>query len=628
MAYSNIPAWVAVATDWQTKPTIHCYDSKIYKGHADFVNRGLGRKIMFPQFKNLVKSHEKRQYIPFFIYDLRKKPFVFERGQGNVLTYNWAIRLEDYEYDDSPEELAATIQKLHDLVRTEMPFLATKGLIVLSNGGTNNFNITKLKGILKLSSCTLQGLMNHCKSAKTEILNEMPAFGKLIEIKNEKELLAATYNDVVILDFIPQKMPPVAGIITLVPQTPLSHVNLLAKNRGTLNLYTENLAEIPHLQENIGKYVRISVNSEQLAVSKITVRAIREQEAKAENEKRKPKPLAIPTPKIALPLALMPLNKRFILSEKTRFWEYAKPEYVGAKAANYAFLIDFLDEKYIQPAFVFGFSAYQQTLKESGAEALIKDLYEKKGELSALEIQAKLQEIRNLIQSHESNAYLYAIKNELKRFYASNTKIRLRSSTNCEDLPNFNGAGLYLSQGFYLNEADGILALKILEIYASLWTWEAFQEREYYGIDHTKAAMAILIHAAFSEETANGVILTQPQANGEIAILVNVQSGDNPIVSPENEAICEAFFLDIKKKAVGKILSKSSIKPVFVENEVYSTLLPILQAQVLAVHQHFIERQKNLGDTHNYGVDIEFKITKEGEFYIKQARLLTEVLPE
>lgn len=645
LAYSNIPTWVAVASDWQTKPVIHLYDSKVYKGHADFVNRGLGRKIMFPEFKNLVKSHQKRQYIPFFIYDLRKKPFVYTDKTEHV--FQWAIRLEDYQYDDSPEDLAQTIKKLHDLVRTQMPFLHTKGIIILTAGGTNNFNITKLAQPLAqngMEYCSLQKLMAHCKASQMEILNEMPASGRLLRIQHEKELLQATINDIILLDFMPDKLPPVAGIITLVPQTPLSHVNLLAKNRGTLNLYT-NLAEMPQLNTYMGKWVHISVNSHQLSVGsankEIIFTEITEAEAKAENEKRKPKPLSIPTPNTDSPY-LISLTGQYAQT-------FGSTEYIGAKAANYAFLLSFLDKKYIRPAYALSFALYESViLNSTNVNSLILNLLRQKDSLSAAEIQAKLKEIRKNIKAGQiDERLLFGLTVNLYRTYP-NTKIRLRSSTNCEDLPRFNGAGLYLSEGLKTTTSeafvlpyndyvkvpeqekvgDSLLQKKILKVYASLWTWEAFQEREYYGIDHSKAAMAILIHEAFPDEAANGVILTQPQANGEISILVNVQSGDNPIVSPDNNAIPESFFIDTKQGRVGKVLSRSNIAPVFVENTKYENLLPILATQVSLIHQKCIERQKKMGDTHNYGVDIEFKITKEGELYIKQARLLNEVLPE
>ncbi len=617
LAYSNIPTWVAVASDWQTKPVIHLYDSQTYKGHADFVNRGLGRKIMFPEFKNLVKSYQKRQYLPFFIYDLRKKPLVYSDKGEHV--FHWAIRLEDYQYDDSPEDLAATIKKLHDLVRTQMPFLHTKGIIILSAGGTNNFNTTKLAQPLTQNGmyyCSLQKLMTHFKASKMEILNEMPASGRLLQIQHEKELFHASINDIILLDFMPDKLPPVAGIITLVPQTPLSHVNLLAKNRGTLNLYT-SLAEMPQLNTYLGKWVRLSFS----AKKEIIFTEITEAEARAENEKRKPKPLSIPTPNTDSPY-LISLNGQYAQT-------FGSAEYMGAKAANYAFLLSFLDKKHIRPAYALSFALYESVmLNGTNANSLILNLVRQKDSLSREVIQTKLTEIRkNIKAGHIDESILFSLNTNLNKIYP-NTKIRLRSSTNCEDLPNFNGAGLYLSEGLKTQKTDSVLNKIILKVYASLWTWEAFQEREYYGIDHSKAAMAILIHEAFPDEAANGVILTQSQANGEISILVNVQNGDNPIVSPDNNAIPESFFIDTKQGRVGKVLSRSNIAPVFVENKKYQHLLPILATQVTLVHQKFIERQKAFGDNRNYGVDIEFKITQEGEFYIKQARLLSEVLPE
>ena len=69
--------------------------------------------------------------------------------------------------------------------------------------------------------------------------------------------------------------------------------------------------------------------------------------------------------------------------------------------------------------------------------------------------------------------------------YPEGQSLRYRSSTNNEDLPGFNGAGLYDSktQDPDETEEDGI-DKSLKQVFASLWTFRAFTEREFHRIDH------------------------------------------------------------------------------------------------------------------------------------------------
>ena len=65
--------------------------------------------------------------------------------------------------------------------------------------------------------------------------------------------------------------------------------------------------------------------------------------------------------------------------------------------------------------------------------------------------------------------------------FPEGTSLRYRSSTNNEDLPNFNGAGLYDSKTQHPEETeeDGI-SKSLKQVYASLWNSRAFIERDFH----------------------------------------------------------------------------------------------------------------------------------------------------
>jgi phosphoenolpyruvate synthase/pyruvate phosphate dikinase len=88
-----------------------------------------------------------------------------------------------------------------------------------------------------------------------------------------------------------------------------------------------------------------------------------------------------------------------------------------------------------------------------------------------------------------------------------------RSSTNSEDLPNFNGAGLYTTVPNVRGDTQLVEAIKT--VWASVWNFEAYEARERAGIDHTKIYMAVLIQEGINSESS-GVMITADPFNREI----------------------------------------------------------------------------------------------------------------
>ena len=87
---------------------------------------------------------------------------------------------------------------------------------------------------------------------------------------------------------------------------------------------------------------------------------------------------------------------------------------------------------------------------------------------------------------------LHAALADVQTRFPKGASIRCRSSTNNEDLPGFSGAGLYDS--FTHRPDEGHLGKSIRQVFASMWNFRAFEEREFYRVDHLQAAMGVVLH--------------------------------------------------------------------------------------------------------------------------------------
>lgn len=607
VAYGKVPTWTAVASNWQGDPmALNFYDPRLYPGHADFVSKGLKTGINFAGFKQQVSHFATRQYLPFFVHDLSATPIT---QQGT--RYHWAVHVEDYSYTDNTEEMAATVLRLMDRL-TET--FGAKGLILLATNTQVKPNTSIAVGLNTkgYQNLTRSQLLAALGGAGVQLLNQGTSCGYLRLVKGgEENRFTPSPNDIVVYEQLPKRIFPVRGIISLEPQHPLSHVNLLAKNRGTPNLSIERLSDLPGIEKHMGQLVKLVCTDRKLMLSPVSLPAA--QRLWAQQQVSLEIPEAVNEATTIADLSPASVDKKGMV-------------HVGAKAANYALLLDLaakgtIDPSLIKPAAALPFGCYFGFVEDNHLGAAIDSLNRYFREMDQPSRQEALKSIRRRIKKGKLNPQvLKQVREQSTRLNCE--RIRLRSSTNCEDLPDFNGAGLYLSKGFDWEDNDEKLAKKIQQVYASLWSELAFEERSYFGIDHGKAAIAILINPTFSDEYANGVLMSIPGPAGPF-YLINSQLGEHSVSNPEGDLVSEAVLYgpDLKQS---KIQSESSLGPVFLAEHLVHVREQLLKTAA-QLHAHFTE------DKPGYGIDIEFKVIKEGgtyQLYIKQVRLIGEVLPE
>ena len=410
-------------------------------------------------------------------------------------------------------------------------------------------------------------------------------------------------RNIVIYEALPNELPRVAGIMTTVPQTPLSHVNLRAVQDGIPNAYIRYIRDDPAVAPLIGSYVRYEV-----AEDGYSVRAATKEEVDAHYEASRPQPQ---TPEQDLSVTeITPLNE--IGFEDWRAF--------GVKAANVAVLgtLDF-PEGTVPEGFAIPFHFYDEFMKANGFYGAITDMLADEDFQTDFDVQDDmLDDLRDDIKDADTPQWIIDALTAMHAEFPAGQSLRYRSSTNNEDLPGFNGAGLYDSKTQDPEEtaADGI-DKSLKGVFASLWTFRAFTEREFHRIDHLAAMMGVLVHPNYKDELANGAAVSFDPIHGwEETYYVNSQLGEDLVTNPVAHSVPEELLLF--PGGGHRVLFTSNLVP---RGQLLMSAARLVQLakHLTTIHDHF-EDLYNPGSGEPFAMEIEFKITSDNILAIKQAR--------
>ena len=154
-------------------------------------------------------------------------------------------------------------------------------------------------------------------------------------------------------------------------------------------------------------------------------------------------------------------------------------------------------------------------------------------------------------------------------------------------------------------------------MYASLWNFRAFVERDFHRIDHTAAAMGVLVHPNYSDELANGVAVSfDPIYGGEGSYYVNTQVGEDMVTNPEAYSVPEEIVLSpLGTYAVVATSNQVERGRLLMSDE----QMDRLRAHLTVIHDEFAGLY-GVEPGQRFAIEIEFKITSENILAIKQAR--------
>jgi hypothetical protein len=427
-------------------------------------------------------------------------------------------------------------------------------------------------------------------------------------------------RELVVLDAIPNDISVVAGIITAAFQTPLSHINVLSQNRGTPNMALRGAYENEELRALEGKWVRLNVEANGWSVEEASL-----EEADAWWEENRPEPLEIGPMDLTVTQVT---DTQDILDLETYSLSEAlnlRVPAFGGKATHYGGL-SLIPDFPAPPAFAVPVYFYNKHMEENGLWDVVDGMLADEAFLSDPTVRAtQLEALQDAIKAAPVDPELLALlTTKIEEGPYGTTRMRFRSSTNAEDLGSFTGAGLYTSKTGDPSDPDKTIEDAIGKVWASVWGQRAYEERAYWGIDHTRVGMALLCHRSFPDEEANGVAITNnlfDTSGLEPAFYVNVQLGEESVVKPEAGVISDQFlyYFDLPNQPIVYLASSSLVADgdtVLTERQIYDLGVALKQ-----VHTFFAPAY---GDSSFYAMDTEFKFDGEaGEepiLYLKQAR--------
>lgn len=516
-------------------------------------------------------------------------------------TLSWQNSIQAYTYEFwEGDTLAADFLKLTDQQINQSFFDKV-------TFKTNSTRQQQTAQQANLSYVTQQQLI---KQQPYLALNTGVATGKLRIIENIDQLDSLNPTDIIILKETPISLPPIAAVITEQPSTILSHVNLLAKSLKIPNVYIKNAAtELANYDQ---QWITLKVTPSRYSITPAKEISTLPLENTA--------PITSASKVNITTLKLFPLKK---LRVKDHI-------YCGSKAANLGEISNRLAQVNVPDGFCIPFGQYQQFMEQHGLFKQLKQLEnntlfqtDSKFRKEALS-QFREKIINTPIDKQSSKQWQKQWLHQL-----AGKAVFVRSSSNSEDLANFNGAGLYTSVPNITNFNDLQKAIKT--VWASTFNYEAYESRRLLKLPDDLIKMSVFIQHSIDADKSGVLITTDPFDPTHPHITYIAAKRGLGIKVVEGQAMAEQVMYSTWSKAI-QILTLSEEQTALktsatggVKEQLISTNDRILNDQLIVKLADLGSRIKYLfiynidGKQQYQDQDIEWA-EKEGKIFILQSR--------
>lgn len=557
---------------------IYYVNTKRYAFHKDFVNGtylSLERGREF--FENNYLKPNRRFILGTIAYQTPVKHWTFEFWEGDLIP-------------------ADQIKLVSDLIKTTF----FQPVAYKPNSIRQDDESRKIAGLDRVLQSDI------AKEQEYQALNVAKGLGRIHIIPKLDDHVEIGFNEILVLDEVPIQLPPVAGVITSQPSTPLSHINLLAKGWGIPNAYVKNAQTL--LKQYDGWWVEFEAKHDGYTIKRADVNQLREYERR-------------------LAQRLDVMKPRFNLAE-TRLLSLAQQRArsaiaYGGKSANLGEVVSARLPGIVVPnGFTVPFYYYDEFLKANNLDdAIYTLLNDQKFVHDPAYRREKLVNLRESIRQGKFDETLRVqILRRVKREFAGKG-LFVRSSSNSEDLPNFSGAGLYTTVP-NVREPDKLIDA-IKTVWASLWNFEAYEARERAVIDHSKIFMAVLIQEGINSESSGVMITTDPfDKDNRGAIYISAKRGLG-IKVVEGKRVAEQIIFRERANAV-QVLTRSDEDSLLTFDEKGGVKEIAITGERVVLTDDVIRRLVTAANAikhvfSNRDQDIEWAYMK-GQIYIVQSR--------
>ncbi len=502
-------------------------------------------------------------------YDVQDKRYV----AGSIQTYYVNGNPEPlYGVQFFPQDVARE-EMIAETVRTLLPQFRIPGAkLVFVATGLQQHVSGEVAAELERAGAPFRSLDDVLGATDFIPLNRGEAWGFLRMFP--KDLDALSPLDIPVFNELPLDLSVVAGTISHAYQDPTSHVNLKSKERGTPNMVLRSAGpEHAELSKWVDKPVHLTV-----MVDGFKLEAASEEQVRAIHAKRNERPW------LALPYSPSDeLTSYADMCPKDPADCVRLTAVVGGKAASLGFLTngevlgrttdaESLSARYgydLVPAGLGVPFKFYRDFVEYGPNqelrAALKVLVEgaKQGDLPPKELSARAEKVRDLfLSSSFPPGMVERVQKRIGEVLPGIPKVKVRSSANAEDMPNFDGAGLYSSFAANLKKPDdseavckivseGVkskvkpktLACAMKAVFGSVWNKRAIEERSFARLDHSSALMAFAIVADYELEepvAANSVVVTRViNSQNVYGYTLANQKGNVLVTNPEPGTLAE-----------------------------------------------------------------------------------------
>ena len=505
-------------------------------------------------------------------------------------------------------------------------------------------------------------------------LNKGEAWGHLRIFPRDNDDLLPT--DIPVFDELPLDLSVVAGVLTRAVQDTNSHVNLKSKERNTPNAVLRTAEpKNPRLADFADKPVHLIVGAEDFTVELTTEEVVAQKLAEQMNRplvtmRWEPEHLLRSYDEMATGSAARTLvHARRYGSESGQSRISGAPRRFG-RVTDAGSPSARMGYDLVPRGFGIPLQMYRDFVEHPPNQKLrdlIDDLVtsEQSGNLSPRTRKHKCQQVQDafMAASFPDGAW-EKIRAKLDEVIPGLPKIKVRSSANSEDVPNFGGAGLHDSYAAdprksdlsdkpcqVVSDADDdggevkrkvkpkSVACAVRGVYASLWNRRAVEERSLARIDQSTIAMGLAVVDAYDNESeiaANAVALTHVRGVDMYGYSLSIQEGNNVVTNPapgSHSELTVATFFDDKipptfsvtrfakptpdaPQRTSRILSDAQMKALV------DLIKKVERAYCAAKPDYYLNGCEFVaGDANKVrALDLEIKLKQSGQLVYKQVR--------